>query len=739
MKTSLLYTLFYLASLAFLSATQISVSPTGPISSLEAARDTVRELRAQGEQGNVDVIIESGVYRIDETLIFDLRDSAPDGAVTRYKAAEGAKPTISGGRVIDNWKKSSLQDGKIWTASVPWAKGDAFFHCLYDGSQLLQRSQSPGFSVNVDANRKKYAGELDNRIRFNYSGKTLDGQGNLADLELFGAPTRGWLRNFLGIASIDAANKEAVLTVPATYNMFGSFVLENSVDYLDEPGEWALDSQQGILYYWPKSGKPGDRITAPALNELVRVEGVNDPSLEGTRDQPVEGIVFEGLTFSYADRQQWLPEDKGIQHDWNMWDKANGLVRFRGAARSAIRNCIFKDSGSDGVRMDLYCQDITVEGSTFTNLGGTGILLSGYGPGKKDVNKNNVIRNNEITKVGQLFLHSPGIFVWQSGHNLIAHNHIHELAYTGMVISGVRRRFFGPIFEQMNVKNPFFAKWQFDKENREHSSTIRWDEITLNGDIEDWNLYEPYMHARGNIIEFNEVHDCLKLLHDGNCIYLSGNGAGNIVRYNVNYNHPKGSLIRTDDDSHGATVHGNLLFGTMVSQGVAIKGLNTATGNVFVNCQLLTGGAGNTVDPESNLSKNIFYFTTRDVSNGFHYGLPHVKEGLDYNLYYHYKQGKGQALLKAQMAASRTKLIDRNSVVADPLFIDPIHGDFGFQPDSPAWELGIEPLPLALVEKMGTPNDPFIKRFASGMPMHTQAEKHQVKGKKRKGPSELDL
>ena len=138
----------------------------------------------------------------------------------------------------------------------------------------------------------------------------------------------------------------------------------------------------------------------------------------------MEGIVFEGLRFAHADRQEWLPEDKGIQHDWNMWDKANGLVRFRGARHCAIRNCTFSDSGSDGVRLDLFCQKITVESSTFKDLGGTGILLCGYGPGKKDVNKHNRIHNNEITRVGRLFLHSPGIFIWQSGHNRITNNHV---------------------------------------------------------------------------------------------------------------------------------------------------------------------------------------------------------------------------------------------------------------------------------------------------------------------------
>ena len=214
----------------------------------------------------------------------------------------------------------------------------------------------------------------------------------------------------------------------------------------------------------------------------------------------------------------------------------------------------------------------------------------------------------------------------------------------------------------MGQKNPY-GPWITAKDTRGHSRTIRWDEITL-GDITDWASYEPYMHARENVIEFNEVHDCLKLLHDGNCIYLSGNGKGNIMRSNVTYNHPEGAMIRTDDDSHGALVQGNLLFGTMGNLGITIKGLNTETGNIIVNCQVLTGLAGNTVDPECNLSRNVFYHIGTDLKIAFHYGMKGVKEGLYYNLYYH-EGGKGDAMLKFQMQESQTKVIDKHSLAVD--------------------------------------------------------------------------
>jgi len=730
-SVSLLYALMSVD----LSGAEISVSVDGEIDSLKAARDAVRVMRASGERGDIDVVIHDGTYRLDETLILGLEDSAPTGAVTRFRAAEGARPVISGGRVIEGWQRSELQGGNIWMAKVPWAKGDAFFHCLYDGSTLLRRAQSEKVSVSVDASRRMYAGAVKDRIEFSYTGDVLKKWKNLEDLEMFGQPTRRWLVNYLGIATVDPKAQTAKLTVPATYNLFGNFVVENCIDHLDTPGEWALDSQQGILYYWPESGAPGAQIIAPALNELIRVEGVNDASLAGTKDQPVEGIVFEGLSFAHADRQKWLPEDKGIQHDWNLWDKANGLVRFRGARNCTIRDCIFSDSGSDGVRLDLFCQEISIEDCTFKDLGGTGILLCGYGPGKKDVNKNNRIHNNEITRVGRLFLHSPGVFVWQSGHNHISHNHIYDQAYTGLVISGVRRRFFAPLFEKMGEENPY-TRWSFPEGTREHLPTIRWDEITLSS-VEDWSAYEPYMHARGNVIEFNEVHDCLKLLHDGNCIYLSANGDDNIVRYNVTYNHPQGAMIRTDDDSHGATVSHNLLFGTMGDSGIAIKGLNTAQHNVYVNCQKLTGGAGNTVDPSAELSRNVFYYTSDAGPKTFHRGLGRVGAGLDYNLYYH-EMGGAQKTLEGQRAESRTKKADVHSQAGDPLFVDFAHGDFSFREGSPALELDIEALTLETVGKIGTTRDPFLKRFAGGMPLEVHREGHENTNVKKES-AELKL
>ncbi len=737
-------TLFALSSLA--PAAELQVGADHELTTISAARDAVRTLRSGGESGNIDVIIQDGIYRLDETLIFGLEDSAPEGSTTRYRAADGARPILSGGRIITGWFKpdqfpdrlSAAARDHVWVAPVSWATGTHRFHCLFNDDALLPRAKSPSFTIPGKPARK-YANDMALRSEFSFQ-EGLKNWPNLDDIELFLSPQRKWLVNYLPLAEVDEAAGTAKVAVPATYTIAGSFVVENCLDYLDSPGEWVLDTQEGLLYYWPETdAEPGENIVAPYLDEVLRVAGSNDADVEGSGDRPVTGLVFQGVTFAHADRQRWEPEDRGLQHDWNMWNKANGLLRFDGASDCLVLDCTFRDSGSDGLRLDRYAQHIIVKNCTFTRLGGTAILMAGYGPGLKDVNHHNEVVDNDLHNVGLLFWHSPGIFIWQSGHNRIAHNHVYDQGYSGIIISGVRRRFFVPMHQEDE-----FDFWHFPRENREHSATIRWDEISNKVGL-DWADYEPYMHARKNVIEFNEVHDCLKLLHDGNGIYLSGHGDGNIVRYNVTYNHPEGAMIRSDDDSHGCLVTGNLAISTSGMQGITMKGLNTVTDNILINGCLLTGRAGNTADPVSVLKRNVFYHTNSKLVQGFHYGIDHMGAGLDANVYWHQKEGVAGKMLA--LLRERGEGNDAASVAADPMFVDPLHGDFSFRPGSPAVALGIHPLPRDVVRRMGRSGDRFIDRFAAGLPLYPEHLEEQVpaitkKRAKKAAPAkqnELDL
>ena len=82
--------------------------------------------------------------------------------------------------------------------------------------------------------------------------------------------------------------------------------------------------------------------------------------------------------------------------------------------------------------------------------------------------------------------------------------------------------------------------------------------------ITNWWMREPLMHSRDNMIEYNRIHEIMQIMGDGNGIYVSGAGGGNVVRFNAVGPCPSPTMaegIRCDDDQHHTIVHGNLIFG----------------------------------------------------------------------------------------------------------------------------------------------------------------------------------
>jgi len=107
------------------------------------------------------------------------------------------------------------------------------------------------------------------------------------------------------------------------------------------------------------------------------------------------GIAFRGITFLHSNRFPWSGQTGyGLQHDWSCHDSPSAMVRFRGAENCRVEACRL----SSGIRTEygwnLHCRNNSISGNLIENLGGLGILLAGYGPGTKDVNKQNSITNN---------------------------------------------------------------------------------------------------------------------------------------------------------------------------------------------------------------------------------------------------------------------------------------------------------------------------------------------------------
>jgi len=655
----------------------------GPFASLERARDAVRDLK-KSQSGDIVVLVREGTYSLTKTVVFGLEDSGVGDSTVTYAAYSDETPVFSSGREIKGWKKVSgtlpglpeAARGKVLEANV-----SGRFLTLYDDEGMLPRARSERFKPSGSATELKFPKGL------------LKNWPNVTDVEILVRPTRLWTMNVLPLVSVDEKAGVARTAIPATYGMnkIGCWV-ENVLEQLDKPGEWVLNTKEGKVYLWPRGDSP---VMAPQLIEFIRVEG--DVDKQGPKDVPVRNLCFRGLTFKHGERYTLTLDDAGTQHDWDMFDKDNALVRLRGAENCAIEDCHFLDSGSGAIRVDLHGQENTISGNHIEYMGGGGILLCGYGPGIKDVNKKNLVINNNIHHVSEIYWHSPGIFLCQSGENRVANNLIHHSNYSGMIISGIVSRFF--------VK----------QNKRESSRAIRWHEVGTIPRNPTLDAVRPYLHTRNNLIENNEIHHVMQILGDGNGIYVRGAGAGNVIR--GNYIHHLVSSIngqsgmRTDGGQMDTLFTGNLLY-KCKSQGMTLKLNNRFENNIIADVIAPRGLYLKIVEGPMNGAsnkRNIYYSTLADCTFISDPGGGTGKVGedrrgrvparmtdinSDYNIYYcKADNSRGDNVLKKLQGNGG----DANSLAVDPMFVDPENGDFRFKPGSPALKMGIVPIDMSKI------------------------------------------
>jgi hypothetical protein len=688
----------------------------GPFLTLERVKAAVRIARSTERSAKITVALRGGIHRLKQTVVFTINDSAGPEGQTTYTAYPGETPILSSGIPIKHWKKLDVvpkaaiagAHNQLWIADVPAELSNVL--TLYDGLKRLPRAQGRGFTPprgwSLDAK-----GNAPSDV-FYFPKGIVNLYADFRGAELLVMPTANYEMSVLPISFVDRSRLVGVTKFQASRPIGPmqfhneTMWIENRIEDLDQPGEWVFDAEKRQIVFWPERGRPGDEIVAPLLTELVRVEGATDYA--GPSDEPVRNLSFDGLTFAHAERLPRGDQDGlDLQHSWEHFDCPSAALRFRGAESCQIDRCRFIASSGAGVRLDLYCRLNRVSSCEFSHLGGVGILMAGYGPGTKDVNRENEITNNWLHHIGELYWSSPAIFAWQSGRNLIAHNLIHNTPYTGIVVSG--RIGWNRVGTSGSVR------------------TIRWHEISLKDPPSNWSAREPYLHGRLNRVEQNEIYDVMERLGDGNAIYVSGTGRDNLIKQNYMHDgesdHLAG-LIRCDDDQEETIIEENVIYNARsMHQAIIVKGKNDICNNFLVNLKpsriklsprwQLHGYIGLEVNPATGakIQHNIIYASDpsyspyiqdRTYGNGEE---PRLRDcDADYNLYF---CPRDPNWAQSHLDTERTFGIERHSRIADPLFVDVERGDLRLKKDSPVFNLGIKPIALGEIGLL--PNHPFHK------------------------------
>ena len=621
------FLLFLCAAIA--SAQTIIVSPDGPIRTLTAARDAARAQRRAGRSGPVTVEVRDGTYFLSETLVLTPEDSG-----TVWQAAPGARPVISGGRVISGWKKGAKQ---IWTADAP----DPYFRQLFVSGRRAQRARTPNFGFyRIDGDSSQ-----DKPFKLRFRGNDIRSQwaspGDAEVVALF-----AWADLRMPITSVDEVSHTATLAAdprPSNREADARYFIENTPDSLDFEGEWYLDRKTHTVSYWPLPGEnmASEQIIAPALVQLVRLEG------QPEQGRPVRDITFRGLQFAHAD---WSMDPKGYA-DTQAAEFAPAAIDAAGAVDCTLEHCAVAHSGGYAVHFGRGSKRNQVLACELFDLGGGGLKIGEQtlSPDENLQNYENVVADNHIHDLGLVYAPAVGVWVLQSGRNQIVHNHIHDLFYTAISVGWT---------------------WGYG-ENQSKANVIEYNHLHNIGKqvLSDIGGIYTLGVQPGTRIRNNLVHDIDSFTYGGWGIYPDEGSSEMLIENNIVYN----------CKSSGFHQH----YGRE----------NVVRNNIWAfnrENQLMRSRAEDHVS--FRFEHNIVYFDQGRLLGSNWKG----QFVMNHNLYFD-TRSRDIRFADQNFADWRTGGHDADSLIADPLFVNAGNFDFRLQPNSPALKLGFQPIDMTTV------------------------------------------
>lgn len=642
----------------------------GPFATLSRARAAVRKLlQDQTEPRGVRVSVRGGIYYLDETLTFGPEDSGTQQAPVTYVAAAGETVVLSGGRRLTSGRWGEIRGHRAWMVDIPAVKQDDWrFRQLFVNGTRRPRTRIPSQGEYRIESLPGYTGDFlrSPTKQFVYAAGDIEPTWrNLRDVEIV-AITR-WQDNRLPIESVDATTRTVTFDRPSLFALLandrpGPYWVENVFEALGSPGQWYLDRSGGLLICLPLPGEDLStaEIVAPRLERLLTVVG--------RPGNPVHDLHFEGLLFAHAEWQPPADYASSLQAGIEV----PGAILFDFAERCSLVGGGIEHIGNYGVEVNVGCQDVEISHNRITDVGAGGIRVGHFfswetdgsgqltkrgaerkaampeGPHSRRI----TVADNDIAHCGRVTPEAVGIFVGDNAENKVIHNHIFDVFYSGISVGSVQD--FGPC------------------------------------------------EATANLIEYNHLHDIgQSMLSDLGAIYTCSTRES-LVRYNVIHGVSRrdygGWGIYLDEGSHDVVVEKNLVFhcqdgGLFVHHARNIRSEN----NIFALNRVTQVDRGGIGGFELSCRRNLIYY--REGKAIGDYGgenSGHNVCAFDQNVYWN---SAGQPVLfsKKTFAEWQAAEQDQNSILADPLFVDPDKGNFTLRPGSPAAQVGFEPWDFRLV------------------------------------------
>lgn len=732
-------------------ATAFYVSPSGndrnpgtearPFASIHRAQEAVRAL---SRRTPVSVWLREGTHYLAAPLTFTPSDSGSPGNPVTYAAYPGESVLLSGGRRL-NCAWMPFRNG-IMKTSVP---RDAVFSQLFVNGKRQIRARYPNYDPSVpgktgylraagaipdsvpdprsvpDADMT-FAGGAPRGVEFNPATFTTRKWAHPEEAEIHIFQGSYWGNLMWRLKAVDR-NQNLLWfgeggqqlgakwsANPCLVNSKSRFFVENIFEELDAPGEWFLDKAASILYYYPPHGIDLQH----AVIEVPQQEHVIH--FAGSQAHPVENIAIRNVRLSHTLTTYMSEYDVPSLSDWSI--HRGGAVFVEGTRDCSVRSCWFDAVGGNAVFVNNFNRGFVVSECKFTDIGDSAICFVGDLAQTTGTQRAFPFEcrahNNLIHDCGFYGKQVAGVYISRARRITLSHNLIYNMPRAAICLGD--GTWGGHVVEfnethdtvlETSDHGPFNA-WGRDRGwclSQSHGP------YTVNRSIDVWealvDVMEPVI-VRNNLFVNRTPRPGWGLNLD--------DGASNYKIYN---NISIGVSFKWREGAY-REVYNNIWYQSRVAPAFHV-GNNDNHDRYYNNITVMESAA--TEFPEGWPQwPQMFHSVIAPPADG-----PWFDE-VDRNLYY-VPNGEFQAVVDqlrrndGRMNPQRYNFSewqalgwDRNSVFADPLFVDPGHNDFQVKPESPALPLGFKNFEMG---KWGLTED-FPEHWASGTP-HLSTGKDQ--------------